>query len=446
MLYHDHDLSIPPESSTLHINPIMFERCSSTAAFGRSLRSFLQRGDGERVIDYEFRLIQPTDSDLPPDCSRNVDQPYTCLSHRVRLRRAGLLSLCVVLMALGLLHILQAFIRHLGLGTVESPPPKLTSTIRFPNALHDAQPVPCHSHNDYWRPRPLLDAMSVGCTSVEADVWLIDDQLYIGHSLRSVDRNKSFRHMYLNPLLEILEHGMAPDTVHLPSPTTPSVFHRQPNQTMVLLVDLKHNGLESLHRLRQDLEPFRAKGYLTYYNGEERIEGAMTIVVSGREAPFDAILADRTHRDIFFDAPLERLWQPPRLPLDDNDERTSVMDYGSAMADGLQPSAQSHEPFDATNSFYASTSFRSAVGYVWRGHLSSRQMRIIRGQIKGAKRRGLKVRYWDTPTWPIELRNHVWHVLTKEGADVLSVDDVEGCAVASWKATHKQGWSSWWSH
>jgi hypothetical protein len=72
-------------------------------------------------------------------------------------------------------------------------------------------------------------------------------------------------------------------------------------------------------------------------------------------------------------------------------------------------------------------------------------MRVIRGQINGARSRGLKVRYWDTPVWPIALRNHIWHVLVKEGADFLSVDDIEGCAKASWKATDKHVWSGWWA-
>ncbi|KXL45258.1 MAG: hypothetical protein FE78DRAFT_148574, partial [Acidomyces sp. 'richmondensis'] len=108
-------------------------------------------------------------------------------------------------------------------------------------------------------------------------------------------------------------------------------------------------------------------------------------------------------RDIFFDAPLHALWEKPRLPI-------------------------------------SNTSFFLSVGYVWRGHLSPRQMDIIRGQIRGAKRRGLKVRYWDTPSWPISLRNHVWHVLVKEGADVLNVDDLAGAALEDWTVPVHNGW------
>ena len=37
------------------------------------------------------------------------------------------------------------------------------------------------SHNDYWRERPLLDALSFRFNCVEADLWLIDDELYVSH-------------------------------------------------------------------------------------------------------------------------------------------------------------------------------------------------------------------------------------------------------------------------
>jgi hypothetical protein len=65
--------------------------------------------------------------------------------------------------------------------------------------------------------------------------------------------------------------------------------------------------------------------------------------------------------------------------------------------------------------------------------------------LSGARRKDLKVNYWDTPVWPIALRNHVWHVLFKEGADVLSVDDVEGCARANWDKKRRSWWE-WWCH
>ena len=48
------------------------------------------------------------------------------------------------------------------------------------DATRDVVPIPCHSHNDYWRRVPVFDAIHWGCTGIEADVWLFDDELYVG--------------------------------------------------------------------------------------------------------------------------------------------------------------------------------------------------------------------------------------------------------------------------
>ncbi|KAF9891266.1 hypothetical protein FE257_004830 [Aspergillus nanangensis] len=40
-------------------------------------------------------------------------------------------------------------------------------------------PIPCHSHNDYWRDIPFYTGISKGCISTEADVWLYDGALYV---------------------------------------------------------------------------------------------------------------------------------------------------------------------------------------------------------------------------------------------------------------------------
>ena len=46
--------------------------------------------------------------------------------------------------------------------------------------------------------------------------------------------------------------------------------------------------------------------------------------------------------------------------------------------------------------------------------------------------KGLKARYWDTPTWPVGLRNHIWKILVEEGADFLNVDDLRSAKLADW--------------
>jgi len=45
-----------------------------------------------------------------------------------------------------------------------------------------------------------------------------------------------------------------------------------------------------------------------------------------------------------------------------------------------------------------------------------------------AHERGVKVRYWDLPAWPIGTRNEVWRQLVSEGVDLINADDLEGVA------------------
>jgi len=321
---------------------------------------------------------------------------------------------------------------HVGEGLVDYP----TDTTR------DILPVSCHSHNDYWRRVPLFEALHYGCTSVEADVWCYDDELYVGHNVASLTMNRTFRNLYVNPLVDLLEK-MNPAT-EFANASGHGVFDVAPEQTLVLLVDFKTNGHDTWPVVMEQLAPLREKGYLTYWDGEKVHSRAVTVVGTGN-TPFDMVVNSTEYRDIFFDAPLNKLWEAPQdsnsldAPIDGDDGSTDDTianpETSSAQSrlqtDSTTPSTP--DAFNTTNSYYASVSFRSAVGLVWRGHLSPRQMEIIRGQIRGARRRGLKARYWETPAWPIALRNHVWHVLMKEGAEVLNADDLKAAATANWK-------------
>jgi hypothetical protein len=75
------------------------------------------------------------------------------------------------------------------------------------DATRDVVPIPCHSHNDYWRSNPLFDAISAGCTSIEADIWLIsnDTELYVGHDRGSLSEGRTLRALYLDPIAKLLD-------------------------------------------------------------------------------------------------------------------------------------------------------------------------------------------------------------------------------------------------
>ena len=51
---------------------------------------------------------------------------------------------------------------------------------------------------------PLYTALSYGVFSVEADVWLVNGTLYIGHEVQALTPNRTFAGLYINPLVEIV--------------------------------------------------------------------------------------------------------------------------------------------------------------------------------------------------------------------------------------------------
>src|SRR5439155_5015135 len=57
-----------------------------------------------------------------------------------------------------------------------------------------------HAHNDYLHPRPLFDALDQGFCSVEADVFLVDGNLLVGHSAVELKPDRTLESLYLDPL------------------------------------------------------------------------------------------------------------------------------------------------------------------------------------------------------------------------------------------------------
>ncbi|HEY9225447.1 MAG TPA: hypothetical protein VIP11_02290 [Gemmatimonadaceae bacterium] len=64
--------------------------------------------------------------------------------------------------------------------------------------------LPAYSHNDYTNPRPLQDALSLGYQGVEADVFLVDGELRLGHDRPAAERGAAFESEYLAPLRELV--------------------------------------------------------------------------------------------------------------------------------------------------------------------------------------------------------------------------------------------------
>jgi len=80
------------------------------------------------------------------------------------------------------------------------------------------------------------------------------------------------------------------------------VFETDPNAA-ILMLDFKTDGHDLWPVVLSRLEPPRRRGWLTYFNGTDMVPG-LVIVVSTGNTPFDLVVADCSHRYVFFDAPL----------------------------------------------------------------------------------------------------------------------------------------------
>jgi hypothetical protein len=276
------------------------------------------------------------------------------------------------------------------------------------------KPVQCHSHNDYLHRVPLFEALLAGCTGVEADIWPAHDSQtssdpLVGHALQSLRPDRTLTNLYINPLKMILERrnkygATINESVGSSMPTESiggyeGVFASSPDTTLVLLLDFKTADESLWAAVEGELRPLRQDGWLTHWRSDSGIVKRPLTVVGSGSAPFEQVIANSTYRDIFYDA-----------PLDDLDTR-----------------------FDASNSYYASVSFSKAIGKTYWGKLSNEQSTRVGDQVKLAAERGLRTRYWDTPSWPIGWRNRIWDALMRLGTGILNVDALPAAARWDWK-------------
>ncbi|KAJ3568799.1 hypothetical protein NP233_g5478 [Leucocoprinus birnbaumii] len=272
--------------------------------------------------------------------------------------------------------------------------------LQYPTQLtQNLVPKPIHSHNDYWRDVPLLTAVSLGVASVEADVWLVNGQLFVGHEPAALAKQRTFDSLYIQPLVDMLDQqnpkNAFTDAANLTRPN--GVFDTSSGTPLQLLVDIKTDGEEAMPFILRALQPLRSKGYLTTFENGVLTQSAVTVIGTGN-TPLDSVLALEP-RDYFFDAPLTGL--------------------------GTNPTNATWSPNIAP---IASTDYEVAVGWSGINNITDAQKQTIENLISTAHNLGIAARFWDTPGWPIFARNNVWRQLLESGADWLNADDLEAAS------------------
>lgn len=222
------------------------------------------------------------------------------------------------------------------------------------------QPLPqAHAHNDYRHTRPLLDALSHGFCSVEADVFLIGGELYVAHTKpRKLRAGRTLRALYLEPLrLHIEKNG---GQVH---PGYGGPFY--------LMIDIKRDGEAVYPVLKAQLQPY----------AQQFQAAGVTILLSGNR-------------------PVKQ-----------------VLEYGDSLI------ALDGRPGDLGKGIPASlmpvVSDRYGKHLSWRGRgamppAEQARLRELADQIHAE---GKKLRLWASPE-----KEKVWEALLESGADLINTD------------------------
>ncbi|MFF1705271.1 phosphatidylinositol-specific phospholipase C/glycerophosphodiester phosphodiesterase family protein [Streptomyces sp. NPDC058252] len=233
-----------------------------------------------------------------------------------------------------------------------------------------------HAHNDYEHPRPLFDALDHRFGSVEADIYLVGDQLLVAHDPVELDPARTLESLYLDPLAARVkaQHG--------------SVYrgHRTPLQ---LLIDIKTEGSSTYLELDRHLRRYRHL-FTTYAHGRV-YPGPVTAVISGDRAARTPMEAQSVRR-AFYDGRLT--------------------DLGSS----------------ASASFVPLISDNWTLNFTWLGDgpFPATEREKLRGIIAAAHARRQKVRFWATPDLAGPARDALWGELLAADVDYLNTDDLAG--------------------
>lgn len=224
-----------------------------------------------------------------------------------------------------------------------------------------------HAHNDYYHKRPLLDALDQGFCSVEADIFLVDDRLIVGHSRYELKPKRTLERLYLAPLKERIDKNdgkVHPDA-----------------DRFVLLVDIKTDGEKAYQTLHELLAKY--KGILTRVEDGKTAPGAVTVIISGDRPK--AMISDQRIRYAGIDARLADL---------DSDSPAHLL-----------PLISDHW----------------GRNFTWRGvgPMPEREKAKLQSIVKRAHDKGRLVRFWAIPH-----REALWAELQKAGVDLINADDL----------------------
>lgn len=219
-----------------------------------------------------------------------------------------------------------------------------------------------HSHNDYEQKFPFYSAYYEQFGSMEADIFLRNDSLFVAHNLKDIHSERTLSALYLDPLNTQIKKNKG----HVFAENT---------QGIQLLIDLKTNSEQTMPVLVKVLEK---------YQSVLAPKGPVKIVLSGNTpSPADF---EKYPDYIYFDGRPEINYTPAQL----------------ARIGLISQSFQNYTPWNG------------------KGSLTKKDKMNIEKVIRQVHNQGKKIRFWATPD-----HINAWKMLMNLNIDYLNTDKVE---------------------
>lgn len=237
------------------------------------------------------------------------------------------------------------------------------------------KPLPrAHAHNDYEHDRPLFDALDHGFTSVEADIHLVDGDLFVAHDSDEITLERTLRSLYLEPLKKRIAQNDG------------RVYPNGPQFT--LFIDIKTEAVATYKVLSKMLAGYES--IFTSFDSNGRTDKAVIAIVSGNR---------------------------PRGLMES--EQIRYAGYDGRLVD-----LESDAP--ATLIPVISDNWSRHFSYDGTGPMLAEERQKLKKIVETAHKKGQRVRFWATPDKPSQARQTLWRELLANGVDLLNSDDLQG--------------------
>jgi alkaline phosphatase len=97
-----------------------------------------------------------------------------------------------------------------------------------------------HAHNDYIHPIPFFTAYETGFGSIEVDIFLRNNELYVAHDSANITTERTLQSLYLNPLKDAIIKNKG-------------YVYNDSLKKLLLLIDIKTSAEATLNKLLEVL-------------------------------------------------------------------------------------------------------------------------------------------------------------------------------------------------